>query len=118
MSKCVNESCIYSFNHLVIYSFIMKWIPALEIFLVEVVIFMALWLLAPFWASMFTFIIPMIGIPILLIALIAELLERTRISRMYFAVMLISILVPPLVAIIYSLLSGNEWNFMNFEWLG
>lgn len=95
----------------------MKWISVLEIFLAEVVIFMALWLILPFWASLFTFIIPMIGVPILLIAWIAELLERTRISRMYFAVMLISILVPPLVAVVYSLLSGNEWNFMNFEWL-
>jgi len=95
----------------------MKWITALEVFLVEVVVFMVLWLFAPFWASMFTFIIPMIGVPILLIAWIAELLERTRISRMYFVVMLISILVPPLVAVVYSLLSGNEWNFINFEWL-
>lgn len=93
------------------------WITALEVFLVEVVVFMVLWLFAPFWASMFTFIIPMIGVPILLIAWIAELLERTRISRMYFVVMLISILVPPLVAVVYSLLSGDEWNFINFEWL-
>jgi len=94
-----------------------KWIPVLEIFLVEVVIFMALWLLAPFWASLFTFIIPLIAIPILLIALIAELLERSKISRIYFVVMLISIIVPPLVAVVYSLLSENEWNFINFEWL-
>ncbi len=95
----------------------MNWITILEIFLVEVAIFMVLWLLAPFWASILTFIIPMIGVPILLISLIAELLERTRISRMYFAVMIISILIPPLVAIVYGWLSGNEWNFMNFEWL-
>lgn len=95
----------------------MKWITVLEIFLVAVVIFMGLWLLAPFWASLFTFIIPMIGVPILLIALIAELLERTRISRMYFVVMVISIIVPPLVAVVYGWLSGNAWNFMNFEWL-
>ncbi len=93
------------------------WIPALEIFLVEVFILMLMWLFAPFWASLFTFIIPLIGLPILLIALIAEWLERTRISRMYFVLMLISILVPPLVAVLYSLLSGNEWNFINFEWL-
>jgi len=95
-----------------------KWIPVLEIFLVEVVIFMTLWLLAPFWAGLFTFIIPLIAIPILLIALIAELLERSKISRIYFVMMLISIIVPPLVAVVYSWLSGNEWNFMNFEWLG
>ena len=95
-----------------------NWITAIEVFLVEVAIFMGLWLLSPFWASLLTFIIPMIGLPILLIALIAEWLERTRISRMYFVVMLISILVPPLVALIYNLLSGNEWNFLNFEWIG
>jgi len=94
------------------------WIPALEIFLLEVVIFMALWLLLPFWASLLTFIIPMIGLPILLISLIAEWLERTRISRLYFVVIFISILVPPLVALVYGFLSGNEWNFLNFEWIG
>lgn len=94
------------------------WIPAIEIFLIEVVVFMALWLFLPFWASLLTFIIPMIGLPILLISLIAEWLERTRISRLYFVVMFISILVPPLVAVVYSLLSGNEWNFLNFEWIG
>jgi len=93
------------------------WITAIEIFLIEVAVFMVLWLVLPFWASLFTFIIPMIGVPILLIALIAELLERTRISRLYFVVMLMSIIVPPLVAFIYSSLSGNEWNFVNFEWL-
>ena len=112
------------FSHSFTYSFVqalgMKkiWISAVEIFLVEVVVFMALWLIIPFWASLLTFIIPMIGLPILLIALIAEWLERTRISRMYFVIMLISIIVPPLVALTYSLLSGNEWNFLYFEWIG
>lgn len=94
------------------------WIPAIEIFLIEVVVFMALWLFLPFWASLLTFIIPMIGLPILLISLIAEWLERTRISRLYFVFLFISVLVPPLVAFVYSLLSGNEWNFLNFEWVG
>lgn len=94
------------------------WIPAIEIFLIEVVVFMALWLFLPFWASLLTFIIPMIGLPILLISLIAEWLERTRISRLYFVFLFISVLVPPLVAFVYGLLSGNEWNFLNFEWVG
>jgi len=93
------------------------WVAAIEILLVQVVVFMVLWILIPFWASLLTFIIPMIGIPILLIALIAELLERTRISRLYFVVMFITILAPPTVAFIYSFLSGNDWNFLNFQWL-
>jgi len=93
------------------------WITAIEILLVQVVVFMILWIFLPFWASLLTFIIPMIGVPILLIALIAELLERTRISRLYFVVMFVTILVPPAVAFIYNFLSGNDWNFLNFEWL-
>jgi len=79
---------------------------------------MVLWLVNPFWASLLTIIIPAIGIPILLISLIAEWLERTRISRLYFIVMLLCIIVPPLVAFVYSSLSGNEWNFLDFKWIG
>ncbi len=90
------------------------WLPALEIFLLEVAVFMALWLINPFWAGFLTIIIVTIGIPILLIALIAEWLERTRISRLYFVAMLMSILVPPLVAVVYNFLSGNGWNFLKF----
>jgi len=86
------------------------WIPALEIFLIEIIIFLGLWLWNELVAKVFTLIIPIVCGAILLIAVISELLERTKISRLYFIGMLISTLTPLLVAFFYLWLNGKPFS--------
>lgn len=87
------------------------WILAIEIFFVEIIVFLGLWLWNEQVAKVFTFIIPLVCGAILLIAVISELLERTKISRLYFIGMLISVLTPLLVAFFYLWLNDKPFSF-------
>ncbi len=70
-------------------------------FLSECVFLIGIWLWNDYIATILTFLISGICLAILLISLIAELLERSNISRLYFQLMLLTILTPIIVAACY-----------------
>lgn len=80
----------------------------LEIFLLETVIWLGLWLISDYIALLLTIVLGAIVSAILIIALIAEALERTKVPRMYFQVMGISVLSIGVAAAIYVTLLGGS----------
>jgi hypothetical protein len=83
-----------------------------EIFLLELAIWLALWLANDYLATLLTFILGAIVFAILLIALMAEGIERSKVPRRYFSIMGISLLAPILAAIIYLTIFGGSFQFM------
>ncbi len=83
-----------------------------EIFLLEVVAWLALWLLNDYLATLLTLIIGAIVSAVLLIALMAEWVERSKVPRRYFQVMAVSIAAPVAAAVLYLLISGRALSFL------
>ncbi|GAB4493985.1 MAG: hypothetical protein OHK0019_19140 [Saprospiraceae bacterium] len=84
----------------------------LEIFLLEVVVWLGLWLLNDYLATLLTFIIGAIVLAVLVIALIAEAIERSKVPRKYFHVMWLSLVAPFTAALLYLLIFGGELVFL------
>jgi len=83
-----------------------------EIFLLEVVVWLGLWLLNDYLATLLTLITGAIVLAVLLFALIAEAIERSKVPRRYFYVMALSLLAPFVAAGFYLALFGGELGFL------
>ncbi len=83
-----------------------------EIFLLETVTWLILWLLNDYMATLLTLIIGAIVLAVLLLALISEAIERSRVPRRYFYVMGLSVLAPLVAAILYQVLFGGHLSFL------
>jgi hypothetical protein len=83
-----------------------------EIFLLEIVAWMVLWLLDDYLATLLTLIVSAIVLSVLLIALMAELIERSKVPRRYFSIMALSVLAPFFAAIVYMLIFGGRLAFL------
>ncbi len=80
----------------------------IEIFLIQFVVYIFLWMINDYLASMLTITFAMIAFFILLISLVAELIERSRVPRWYFVLMIASILAPLAAGAAYlGLVGGN-----------
>lgn len=84
----------------------------LEIFLLEVVVWLGLWLLNDYLATLLTLIIAAIVLAVLVIALISEAIERSKVPRKYFHVMWLSVVAPFAAAVLYLLIFGGELSFL------
>ncbi|MCC7465743.1 MAG: hypothetical protein IT261_05715 [Saprospiraceae bacterium] len=84
----------------------------LEIFLLELVIWLGLWLMNDYIATLLTLIITAIVSAVLLIALISELMERSKVPKKYFHVMAISIVAPLISAAMYMIIFGGNLAFL------
>jgi steroid 5-alpha reductase family enzyme len=84
----------------------------LEVFLTEMIVWLALWLINDYLATLLTVIITAILICVLLLALVSEYIERSKVPRKYFWVMAISIVCPILSGLFYLILFGGELSFM------
>lgn len=83
----------------------------LEIFLLEMAFWLALWLMSEYIATLLTLILTAIVFAVLVIAVIAELIERSKVPRLYFWVMGISIITPILAALAYLLIFDGKIEF-------
>lgn len=83
-----------------------------EIFLLETVVWLILWLLNDYMATLLTLIIGVIVLAVLLLALLSEAIERSRVPRRYFYVMGLSVLAPLVAAILYQVLFGGHLSFL------
>ncbi len=91
----------------------MQFRPSLlEIFLFEVVAWLGLWLLSDYIATLLTFIVGAIVLAILVIALLAEVVERSKVPRSYFHIMALSMLAIIAAAGLYILIFGGHLNFL------
>ena len=83
----------------------------LEIFLLEIAVWLALWLMDNYLATLLTLIITAIVFAVLVIALISEAIDRSKVPRKYFWIMGVSVLAPILSALIYLIIFGGKINF-------
>ncbi|MEQ1746653.1 MAG: hypothetical protein ABMA02_14575 [Saprospiraceae bacterium] len=84
----------------------------LEIFLLETAVWLALWLLNDYTAALLTLIVGAIVSAILIIALLAEAIERSKVPRWYFWLMGLSVLAPLVAAGAYVVIFGGRFEFL------
>ena len=90
----------------------MQKIRPIEVFLIEFIIFSILWLWDDYIASMLTIVFSFIFFFILVISLMVELVERSKVPKWYFIFMGISIFAPIAAAFVFIFFMGAD-----FEWL-
>ena len=90
----------------------MQQLRPVEIFLIEFIIYSILWLWNDYVASLLTVVLPTIFFFILIIALLAELIERSKVPRWYYYFMAVSVLAPIVAALVFVFFVGAD-----FEWL-
>ena len=83
-----------------------------EIFLLQTIAWLGIWLLNDYIAALLTLIIGAIVSVVLIIALIAEAIERSKVPGRYFQVMSLSILSIVASAVIYVTLLGGQLDFL------
>ena len=87
-------------------------LSVLEIALVQVIVYAGLWLWNDYIASYMTIVLPAIILAILLISIIVELIEPSRISRKYFVIMGISVVIPLLTGLLFLWISGGRLSWL------
>jgi FtsH-binding integral membrane protein len=90
----------------------MRRLRLFEIFLIQVLVYLALWLWNDYAATLFSILMVAIFSGILIVAIIAELIEKSKVPKSYFIFMFGSILIPLLVGFIFISIMGGE-----LEWL-
>ena len=85
----------------------------LEIFLLEITVWLAIWLLNDYIATLLTLILTAIVFAILVIALLSEAIERSKVPRTYFWVMGLSVLAPLTAALLYMFIFGGHLSFLS-----
>lgn len=85
--------------------------PSIELLLAECILFSLVWLWHDYIAKFLTLLIPMICAGVLIVSLIAEFLDRSKVSRFYYLAMGISVLSPILVALFMILSGFATWSF-------
>jgi hypothetical protein len=87
-------------------------VSLLEFFFMELVIWLGLWLMNDYIATLLTLIVTAIVSAVLLIALISELMERSKVPKKYFQIMALSIVAPLISAALYMILFGGNLDFL------
>lgn len=82
-----------------------------EVFLLEFIAWFGLWLLNDYLATLLTLIIGAIVFSVLVIALISEAIERSKVPRRYFYVMAVSILAPLAAMACYLFIFSGQLEF-------
>ena len=83
-----------------------------EIFLIEAIIYIALWMWNEYVATILTLAFSAIALFILIISLISELIERSKVPRWYFSYMVISILTPLIIGVFFLVLNNGSFAWM------
>ncbi len=88
----------------------MRLLRPIELLLLELVIYLLLWLYNDYLASLLSIILGSICLLILIISLIVEAIERSKVPRWYYWFLAVSVLAPILGALIYLMISGElDW---------
>jgi len=86
-------------------------IGLIEIVLIQIVLYLLLWIADEFTASLLCVVIPVICFSVLVIALIAEWIEPSKVPKTFFMALGVSIVVPIVTLIGYFMIFGT------FGWL-
>lgn len=83
-----------------------------EIFFLQLILWMGLWLVNDFVATLLTLCIGAVVLAVLIVALLAELMERSKVPKQYFYIMGLSLLAIVLAAAAYVLILGGRLEFL------
>ena len=84
------------------------------LFLTEFIVFFSLWLFDDYVGTMLSINFSLISLFILIIALIAEWLDRSKVPRLYFGFMLVSVFTPLIASATYIAMFGTELGWLKF----
>jgi hypothetical protein len=87
-----------------------------EIFLIQIIVYILLWLWNDFVATILSLSFAAIALFILLISLIAELIDKSKVPRWYFYVMFLSVLTPILVGSLFMYIKNGSLDWMVFSY--
>ncbi len=87
-------------------------IKVLELFFIQCIIYVVLWLTNDYVATLLSAIFFFVFLSIFAIAGIAEWLDRSNVSKLYFQMMATGFLAPLVVAVGYLLLTGSQLEWM------
>ncbi len=87
-------------------------LSVLEIFLLELVIWLVLWLINDYLAALLTVILAAIVCCVWVFSLLSEWIERSNVPRKYFWVMGVSVAAPLVAALMYWLIFGGRLHFL------
>ena len=83
---------------------------SIEAFLTQVVVYLLIWLLNDYLAVVLSLILGGIALSVYLISKIVELVERSRVPRVYYRFMVVCFVAPAIAAVIGLLLrNGLSW---------
>lgn len=86
-----------------------------EFFFLQLIFWLALWMLNDFVATLLTLSIAAVVLAVLIVALLSELFERSKVPRLYFYAMGISLLSILLAAGIYVFIFGGQFEFLSSQ---
>ncbi|MEL6657251.1 MAG: hypothetical protein AAFP77_26765 [Bacteroidota bacterium] len=89
---------------------ILDRLVSIEAFLIQIVAYLLIWLLNDYLAFILSFILGGIALFLYLVAKIVELVDRSRVPKVYYRFMVICFLAPLLAGIVGLLLrNGPSW---------
>jgi hypothetical protein len=87
-----------------------------EIFLIQIIVYLLLWLWNDFVATLLSLSFAAIGFFVLVISIIAEIIDRSKVPRWYFYVIIISVLTPILVGSLFMYIKNGSLDWMIFSY--
>jgi hypothetical protein len=84
----------------------------IEWFLIQFVLYIGLWLINDYAATLVSVIFIVINAAVLLVAGISELIEPSKVPRSYYIFMAVSILAPLLAGILFLTIIGGDLNWL------
>lgn len=84
----------------------------IEWFLIQFVLYIGLWLISDYIATLISVIFVVIFAAILIIAAISEMIEPSKVPRSYYIFMIVSILAPLLAGILFLSIIGGDLNWL------
>lgn len=85
----------------------------IEVLLLEAVVFLVLWLTNDYLALILSLIIGGIALSLLVFALVAELLERSKVPRYYYILMAGTVIVPLLMLLLFMFFNNGQMEWLN-----
>jgi len=90
----------------------MKFLSVSEFFIVQLILYVLIWIINDYVASMLLLIIPVIATSILILSLLFELIEPSKVPRIYYKYVLTMIFSPMLVGFLYFYINGFDLSWM------
>ena len=87
-------------------------IGLIEFVLIQLIAYTAIWMMSEYIGFFVTLTFPVLITAVLLISLIAEWIEPSRVPRIFFRFLFVAIITPLLVLAFFTALHNGKWTWM------